>query len=124
MILGTIRRILREDLARSGELPKWIEPFLSPLNEFIEKVVLALTGRLTFKDNFRCKVYTGKFASGTPKEVSVPVGARVFGILAVEVLDQVITGYGFDRKANGNLSVTITHDGSGEIQSSVVILLE
>lgn len=124
MILGTIRRILKEDLARSGELPKWIEPFLSPLNEFIEKVVLALTGRLTFKDNFRCKTYVGKFASGIEKEVSILPGARVSGIMVIEALGQIITGYGFDRKTSGNIGVTVTHDGSGEIQCNIIIFLE
>lgn len=124
MILGTVRRILKEDLARSGEVPGWVDALLSPMNEFIEKVTTAISGRLTFRDNIRCKVYSEKFSSGVAKEISIPAKSRVSGVIAIDAFGQVITGYGFVRKSNGNIDMTFTHDGSDAVTCTVIILLE
>lgn len=124
MKVGTIKKILKEDLAKFGKLEAWVEPFISTLNGFIEPVVRTLSNNLTFADNFACKVIEQKFTSGTAAEVSVPAGRRVYGILPVEALNKEITSYKFTRKVNGNISITLTWTGGGDAVCRVVILLE
>lgn len=108
MRLSTIRRILKEDLARSGDLAKWVDALLSPLNEFIDQVVSALRNNLTFVDNFACKLVTQKFVSGTEYEINPQSKTKVSGVLLLDSGGMLVTSFGFYRKTDGNVGVKVT----------------
>jgi hypothetical protein len=129
MILGVIKRISRDDLAKTGEaLPKWLDTMLTPLNDFIEKVGLALQTRLTFKDNFLGKVFESKFTHNTELEINpypAQRGAlRVIGVVPVSTGSVFITGFKWLHKSNGNIGVTIKFDGATEGTVRLQIQLE
>jgi hypothetical protein len=127
-VFGVIRRISREDLAKKGELPAWVDEMLSTLNEFLDRTVTALRGGLTY-DNFACKSVQLKFTSGTARTVSLAPNQRVSGIHVLEALNHTVTGYGFYRNSDGTIDVRIKfekHDGtaaSGEVMCTVKVLL-
>ncbi len=78
MRLGTIKRISKEDMARKGDVPAWIDPMLETLNEFIEKITQALNGNLTFADNFLCKEVEQEFTDATELILSPAKINRLF----------------------------------------------
>lgn len=128
MKLGVLRRILKDDLAKSGDLPKWIDDLLQPLNDFIEKVGLALQGRLTFSENFLCKTVTQSFTSGVDYSISTALtaGAASFKVTGVMLMDgggATVDKFRWYRKANGSIGVTITFSDVPSATCTVVILL-
>jgi hypothetical protein len=131
MKLGTIKRIAREDLAKSGEaLPKWIDVFLDPLNQAIEKFALALGGQLTFDDNFSCKRVKLKFTHAAEQLINpFPTGVRqlsVIGVFPISAGDQAIDAFKWVSKSDGSIGVTFQFDGGSsttEAYCSIIILL-
>lgn len=128
MILDTVKRILKEDLARAGALPVWIDALLGPLNEFIEKIARALQGNLSFKDNFAAKIITLQMTHNTAKEISPGSKMRVTGVLLQDSGSQMITSFGWARKENGNLNFIVKFtkfDGTASTPTtmSFVVLL-
>jgi len=110
MIIGTVRRILREDIARAGEVPKWVDALLSPLNEFIDKVSQAISGNITFKDNFSLKVKTQSItyaSSPTEYEISPASNIRVTNVIPGDASGVRIIDFGWTRKANGNIGLKV-----------------
>jgi hypothetical protein len=123
MRLGVVRRILKETL-QGGEKPAWLEGLLSPLNQFMESVYLALNNGLNFQDNFSAKVVTQTFEHGVEREVNPQSRARITGIIVTDAQNAVVTGYGFTRKTNGKVGVTIKFEPSTDpVACTVVILL-
>lgn len=117
MKLGTIRRISKEEMAGAGgEIPKWVDPFLGPLNDFIEKVGQALQNRLTFKDNMLGKVVEREFEDNVELEVnpypSTRGSLRVVAVYPASTGGALITGFKWIHKDNGNIGVTFTFTGT------------
>lgn len=129
MRLDVIRRIDKGDLQRSGEeLPKWLDALITPINLFIENVVNALRGRLTFADNFLCNVRTLTFTSGTeleinPRKTDSSQTLRAIGVFPIYCSSGNIDKFGWTQKNNGNIGVTVTSDAGGSIDVGIVILL-
>jgi len=107
MILSTIRRILREDLSRAGEVPKWADAMLEPLNQFIDQVALSLRNNLTFKDNFAGRQVSLTVTHDVAQEINPQSRNKVIGVLCVSAGGNVVTGFGWDTLSNGNISVTV-----------------
>jgi hypothetical protein len=128
MKLGIIKRILKDDLAKGGEVPAWMDYLLQPLNDFIEKVGLALQGRLTFSDNFLCKTVTQSFNTGqsytlNPKLTSQQATLKVLGVLLMDTGGATVTGWKWVRNSNGTISVVITFSDVSSATCSVYIYL-
>lgn len=132
MKLPIIKRIDRQDLAGGGDLPKWIDMFLGVMNAFIDPVARALQNRLTFADNFYCKVMTLTMKHATEQRVTVPIQARVIGaipILAIKSTDtaaatkNVISGFGLNIKGDGSLGVIVNFAGGAGIQADVTLII-
>lgn len=128
MKLGVIKRILKDDLARGGDLPGWIDFFLQPLNEFIEKVGLALQNRLTFNDNFLSKTISQTFVSGTsyqinPQLPSTNVVHKVVGVFLLDPGGGTVDKWQWVRNSNGSLNVAITFSDVQSATCSILILL-
>jgi hypothetical protein len=131
MKLGTIKRISRDDLAKSGEaLPKWLDLFLDPLNQAIEKFGIALTGALTFEDNILSKRVKLTFTHAVEQAVNpFPIGTRklsVVGVFPVGASDQSIDAFKWTSKQDGSIGVTFQFvGGSSSTQAvcTIIILL-
>lgn len=128
MILGIIRRISKDDLVKVGDVPKWIDALLQPLNDFIEKVGLAMQNRLTFKDNVLGKVVSLKFTHNVQTEVNPYPSTRgtlsVAGVVPVTTGDVFIVGFKWVRLSNGNIGVTFKLDGATTATIKLQIHLE
>jgi hypothetical protein len=128
MKLGIVKRILKDDLARSGDLPSWIDQLLQPLNDVIEKVGLALQNRLTFSENFLCKTISQKFASGTEYEINPTatgqsIKLKPTGVLLLNPGGGLVSSFGWYQKTNGNIGVTISFSNVSSATCSILILL-
>lgn len=128
MILGLIRRISKDDLVKLGEVPKWIDAFLTPLNDFIEKVGLSLQNRLTFRDNFLGKVVTVTVIHATELEVnpypSTRGSFRVAGVVPISTGELFIDAFKWVSKQNGNIGVTVKFTGGTTAKIRLQIHLE
>jgi hypothetical protein len=125
MKLGVINRITRESLG-NADLPKWMDPFLTSLNQFIEQVGKALLGNLTFEDNFLCKVVVQEFTNGVAAEVnpkrSTTDTLRAIGVIPIYAAGETIDKFGWSRKDNGNIEV-VCNFGTGPTAKCTMIIL-
>lgn len=121
MKLPVIRKIRKEDLG--GDIPAWIDRLLSPMNQFIEQVGIAVTGRLSFGENLAGKVIEQSFTHNTALEINTQDSRVVLGVVPIFCDGNIITGYGWNTANNGNLSVTIQFSaGSGTSDCKILVL--
>jgi hypothetical protein len=106
MKLPVIRRILREDLAKSGELPGWIDQLLVPLNQFIDQITLAIRNNLTLQDNVAGKYISTLFAHNVELQINPLSQRKVIGIIPLDSSGHPIDRFNWGRKANGNIGIT------------------
>lgn len=127
MKLGTIKRISKEDLARNGEVPKWMDPMLETLNQFIEKVSQALGGNLTFEDNFLCKLVEQEFTHATELVLSPRLdgrsGLRAYGLIPVFTSGVELSSLTWRTLENGNVGVTFGFGSAVTAKCKIIILL-
>ena len=115
MKLGLLKTIAKSELAKGGgEIPKWVDAFLGPLNSFIERVGIALQGRLTFEDNFLCKVTALEFTHATELLVNPSIdggGAlRVTGVLPLSAGGLAIDKFKWTQKDTGSVGITLSFE--------------
>lgn len=123
MKIPVIKRISREDF-KTKELPDWIDSLLYPLNQFIDTVVNALSGRLTFEENFSSKVLEFDLKHDTELIVNPQRGRlRVIGVIPTYFGGAIMTGFGWTRKADGKIGLTVTFSDSGTHKTKFIILL-
>lgn len=115
MKITTVRRISKEDLIKSGgALPPWVDPMISVINDIFDRVVTALRNNLAFTDNFLGNQVVVTLTHDVKQEVSVPPQNRVIGIIPLYFSDYFMDSFGWVRKSNGNIDVTIKFvNGSG-----------
>ena len=110
-----------------GELPKWIDQLLTPMNDFIEKVTLALTKRLTFEDNFLGSVASYEFTDDVELEINPNLTAsgnlRVSGVLPLSTGGEPFTKFGWVQKANGNIGVTFGFETTSAKRTCKIAIL-
>lgn len=131
MKLPVIKRLDKQDITSGGDYPSWMDGFLGALNAFIDPVVNALSGRLTFADNFLCTVSTQTYTHATELVISVPANRKVIGalpILAIKSTDtsatkNVISGWGLDVKGNGTLGLTVNFAGGAGKAADVTFVI-
>ena len=70
MKLSTIRRILKEDLQKAGDIPDWVDQLLTPLNQFIDVITIGLRNGVTLSENMSGKLVTIKLDHGVESQVS------------------------------------------------------
>lgn len=124
MKLPIIKSIRREDLATSGDIPPWIDKMLAPLNQFIEQVGTAVTGRLSVSDNLAQKYISQTFTHNTELEVNPNDRRRVVGMIPVYSAEKAIAGYRFTYKNNGNIGVTLLFDSAGSSDCKILLYFE
>lgn len=123
MKLGIIKTIVREELAKFGQLPGWLDPLLQTLNTFINSVGTALKGNLTFADNFLCKTKQIKLTSGIEQEINPDTKLRVTGVACFNANGLVVDKFGWRALSNGNIGVTIYLNSGTEATCDLIIFL-
>jgi hypothetical protein len=127
MKLGILKRIPKENLQQAGDLPKWIDVLLDPLNSFIESIGNALQGRLTFEDNFLCKVDTQTYTAGVELLINPyrenQSNLRVKGVIPLYANGSIIDTFGWVRKQKGNIGVTFSFAGGVTAASCTILIL-
>lgn len=128
MKISVLKRIAKDDLAAAGEIPKWLDALLLPLNQFIENVGRAVQGQLTLTDNFARKIVSQSFTSGVTYEINPLAGSSITGrtvaIIPGYLGGKTLTGLQWDFKSSGNINVTLTFAGGGTATCNLFLLLE
>jgi hypothetical protein len=123
MKLPIIKKIQKEDLQTGEKLPAWVDRMLTPINQFIEQVGIAVTGRLTFGENMAGKFIDGTFVHNEAKELNPNDARVVYGVVPVFCSGDIIVGTSWTVLTNGNLSMTILFDSAGTESRSCRLLL-
>lgn len=111
MKIGIVKRILKEDLAKTGEVPSWVDALIQPLNDAITRFAQALTNNLTLSDNMLGRQYTIELSHGVETVVNPQSRIRPLGILVLDAVGSQIDSYGMDRKQDGTLGITVRFVG-------------
>lgn len=122
MKLGVVRRINKEDLARSGELPGWVDPLILTLNQFMDSMVTAMAGRVSFSDNIQCKIISTEFTSGTEAVINPQSALKPLGIIPMYAEGKAIDSFKFVYKDNGQVGITLTFTGGGDANATLAII--
>lgn len=128
MKIPAIKNLDRQSLAGASELPSWIDPFLSVLNQFLNPVVTALMNRLSFADNFDGNELTYTFihnvqvALNPMRQGSQP--RKIKGVSLIDASGQVVTGFGWVRNANNTIGVTVQFSAGGSTSSQCVLQVQ
>lgn len=133
-----ITRVLKDELARTGEdLPKWLDPFLYVINQFIDQVGKCLKGQVTFADNIFSNRITVKLTHNTEYIVNPGLAGKttsqilgVWPILANKSSGtassadvNVITGFGVNLKQNGQIGIVAQFSQGTGISADVTFLV-
>lgn len=127
MKLGTIKRISKEDMSRKGEVPAWIDPMLDTLNEFIEKMTQAVSGNLTFGDNFLAKTHYQDFTDGVAQVVNPKIDGRtqltVDGVWPIDTNGVEVVGFRWSRLDSGNIEVEFSFPSAVTTKCRLLIVM-
>jgi len=122
MKIGVIRRIIKEDLG--SDVPEWAGKMLSPLNQFIDTTVSALQRNLTFEDNFACAKIVREFTHDTAQSVNPgSTTRRASGVFPISSQSEIITGFGWAYRQDGNIDVTIRFAGGASTKKECTIVV-
>lgn len=102
MKLTNIKRVAKEELSGA---PSWVDPMLTAYNDFMEQATQALFGKLTYGDNFLCKIKTNSFKNGTELVIANPFtgGSRPIGIHPIYMEPgNLIDSYNLVYKSSNN----------------------
>jgi hypothetical protein len=98
IVPGT-KKILKSDLPQA---PSWFTPVISVLNGFMDVVIRALRGNLSFVDNFYCEIKEFEFTHGTELEILHEKIRNFYGTLLIKTPDDLgVDGFRV-RKINQN----------------------
>lgn len=120
--ITAINKLAKEDFP--GDKPAWLDQFLLTLNAFMQTVFSALSGRLTFADNFQCVDTTIKLTSGTDQAINPKSKLHVAGVMLIGASGANVSQFGWNRKSDGTITVNATFSGGGSYVSRLIILLE
>lgn len=131
MKLGLFKRIAKEDLGGT-DIPDWVDGLLGVLNQNMENISTAMTGRLTFSDNFYSSTTQQTFTHN--KQLIVNPGksnTRVIGVIPIYAASGYqIASFASVQQQNGSLGITLgflNSDGSAvagtpQVKCTVLIL--
>lgn len=126
MKIDTVKTVRIDDLKNAGgEIPAWLEPLVYQINGFFESVGKAVQGNVTFADNISSKIKTYKLTHGIELEINPTSTIRPIGVLPIDGGGLAIDKFGFTRKSNGNLGITVSFDGgtSTTVSTCTVLIL-
>lgn len=121
-----IRKLLRSDFA---EAPAWFDKLLFPFNQFLDSVIGALRGKLTFRDNFLCEIKEYEFTHATELEVGHDISDMKGVLIVMSPSDQsdastyAITGWHIKEINNKTFGLTINFAGGGTTAGNVKFII-
>lgn len=122
--ISGIKKILKTDIPDADD---WFSPVISVLNSFLDTVIGALRGRLTFRENFHCEVKQFEFKHGVELEILTNL-PNYEGVLLLKTPNKESTDYAIDeylvRQIKTNtLGMTIWFKGAGSTAGNVRFLI-
>lgn len=123
MKIPTIRKILREDLG-GKDLPVWVEGLLSPLNQFIDTVTVALRGRLSLGQNVSGTVVSLSFTHNVAvSKINPQFTGKVIGVIPLYFSGQSMNAFGWTRNDDSSINVTIGFVAGGTTKATCTLFL-
>lgn len=107
IIKGT-SKILKSDIPDS---PAWFDRVLSVLNGFLDTVIGALRGRLTFRDNVYCEIREFEFTDGLEKEILYSKINDVKGVIIIGTPVDGIDSWAWRKIKPGIIGITVVFGG-------------
>ena len=123
MKIPVIKRLNRGDVPG---MPSWFIPVFDFLNTSIERIVQALTGRLSPLDNLQTQVKTVDITHNVELEIShdlVYLGANIIGMDNTDDTDKIVTGFKIRIVDNSKIGLTVTLSGAGTTTSKIKLLI-
>lgn len=123
IIKGT-KKILKSDIPNAAD---WFSPVIGILNEFLDTVIGALRGRLTFYDNFFGEIKEFEFSHGVELEVYTSI-QTYGGLLILKTPNSTDTNTAIDsylvrQIKNNMLGITINFVGAGTTSGKVKFII-
>ena len=124
IIKGT-NKILKSDIP---DAPPWFDKVLSVLNSFLDTVIGALRGKLTFRDNIYCEIKEFVFVHGVEKKILFSKINQFKGLLIVstpeeESDDYAVAAHKVRRRDPTTIGVTVYFQGAGTIEGKVKFII-
>ena len=124
LIKGT-NKIMKADIPDS---PAWFDKVLSVLNSFLDTVIGALRGRLTFRENFYCQVKEFTFTHDEELEILYEGLNEFNGVLLVRTPeessdDYIITGWKTRRVKPNVFGMKVLFQGAGTTSGKVKFII-
>lgn len=113
MKVPVIRRVLKEDIAKSGTPPTWIDALLAPINTFLDYITLALRNNLTLPENFAGKLIQTKFTHDVTLDVNPGTNGKILGLVPLGAGSQAITSFKWVKNNNGTVGITFGFGAAG-----------
>lgn len=123
MIIPVLRRIMKEDLSRLGEVPKWVDALLDPINQFLDSITLALRNNLTLPENFAGKLIQTKFKHDVTLNVNPGTNGKILGLIPLGAGSQAITSFKWVRNDNGTVGVTFGFAAGGTTEDTCTVFI-
>lgn len=123
MNIPVVRRILKEDLQKTGPVPAWVDALLSPLNEFIDQVALALRNNLTLPENMSGKLFSTKFTHNVELIINPGTTQKILGVIPLGFGTQSLVSFSWSKKQEGGLGVTFGFGAGGTTQDTCTIFI-
>ena len=113
MKIASVRKIFKEDIAKTGDVPAWINSLLDPINQFLDTITLALRNNLDLANNFAGKLIQTKFTHDVTLDVNPGTNGKIIGVIPLSGGQQAITSFKWVRNDNGTIGVTFGFTAGG-----------
>lgn len=120
MKVSAINKLSREDYP---DAPNWFARVLDVLNNFMDQVLLALRGKLTFRDNLLNQVIDFEFTHGVQVPFLNQLGQKPEGIIPIVAQGQIISGHGMDYNQKNEILITINFAAGGTTKARCVVFV-
>lgn len=108
IIKGT-NKILKSDIPSA---PPWFDRVLSVLNSFLDTVIGALRGKLTFRENHYCEIREFSFENAVEKEILYTKINDIQGLIIISTPTDGISEWAWRKIKPNTIGLTITFGGA------------
>lgn len=123
MKLPVVRKIFKEDISKAGEAPDWVDALLDPLNQFLDRVTLALRNNLDLANNFSGKLIETKFTHNVTLNVNPGTNGKILGIVPMGAGQQAITSFKWIRNDDGTVGITFGFAAGGSTADNCTLFI-
>jgi hypothetical protein len=131
MKIPVLRRLDRQDISGKDQIPDWIDSLLGALNTFLDPVGKCLQRRMTFADQFYGVQTLATLKHGVESVINPVVQSgypvnqmRVVGITLIDPAGEVVTGFGWNRRSDGTISVIALYRAGGTTTANCLLQVQ